>query len=110
MNKPHIDKPRWTPEFSWSGVVSLATLFTVLTGGIGFLWVSSSAWANVLKDVEILKEQTQAQAEYTKAVQKSMDDKMVRVQELTERRLEIIHTDVQAIKNILIQDRSSRRD
>lgn len=110
MNKPHIEKPRWTSEFSWSGVVSLATLFTVLTGGIGFLWVSSSAWANVLRDVEILKEQTREQEVYTRSVQQSMDAKVVRVQELTERRLETIHTDVQAIKNILIQDRNGRRD
>lgn len=108
MNKPHIDKPKWSPEFTWSGVASLASFLSVCFGGLGLLWLASSTWAVAQTNIEALQREQEAIKEVVRAQKQDTDDKLVRVQEATERRLDVIHTDVQQIKNLLIADRGRR--
>lgn len=106
MTRPHIDKPQWSPEFTWSGVASLASFLSVVLGGLGLLWVASSTWAVAQTNIDALRREQEAIKEVVRAQKEEMDAKLVRVQLSTDRRLEVIHTDVQAIKNILIADRN----
>lgn len=104
----HIQRPRWSPEFSWNGVAAVVALLTFLVGGLSFLWVASSAWAAVQADVITVK---QVQIEMKTAAQTQRQELEAEIQDVrqgTERRLGQIHKDVQDIKNILIADR--RRD
>lgn len=104
----HIQRPQWSPEFSWNGVAAVVALLTFLVGGVGFLWMTSSAWAAVQADVSTVKK---AQTEMKMAAQVQRQELEAQIQDVrqgTERRLGQIHKDVQDIKNILIADR--RRD
>src|SRR5690554_6428471 len=101
-NSSRIQRPKWSPEFSWNGVVSVFSLLSVLFGGLGLLWLASTTWAVAQTDIQTLKSaQNQLRIDMTYQQQQT-DSKIQRVQESTERLLDVIHTDVQAIKNILI--------
>lgn len=108
MTRPHIDKPQWSSEFSWNGVAAVVALLTFLVGGAGFLWAMSSTWAVAQTDIEAIKRAHNELRVTVEVQQEKVDEKIQRLQEGTERRLEVIHADVQAIKNLLIADR--RRD
>ena len=106
MNKPHIpQKPKFMPEITWGSVTGIATLVTVISGGLWTVWYSSAAWAQVEVKLQQVEAQQVTQAKALRETTVALDNKVQRVQERTERRLEVIHTDVQAIKNLLIAQR-----
>lgn len=101
-------KPKFTPEFNWGSIVGVATLITVLGGGVATMYALLAPVAIARADINKLKESHQEIVAMVTADQIRTDQKISRSQERTERRLDVIHTDVQAIKNMLMSER--RRD
>ena len=106
MNKPHVpQRPRFMPEITWGSVTGFLTLATVLAGGLVTMLSLNSTWAVAQTDIDRLKQNQQEMQVAILQQQDKTDAKIQQVQASTERRLDVIHTDVQAIKNILISQR-----